>query len=250
MSNKQLDNFDIEQGSTNYDYILYGNSTSLLVAQLLADEDIKQNKYEDERDSFFFDSDAFDLQGPEQSEQFGGIGVQSVAKFYINPSLSESSSSLLVTLNKRQLDFQAVRAEVMIMCFDQSINHILPTHVYLLGNGENDFNINPPLIKLMVHDLKKRKFRMAGKKHRRNVLIRNWFIFRYLEEEGRAFSRKRRGFFHYITMSQFYRWGILRLMAMTHDEMTIKPFSYTELLAKFRSEFGTFRTLQLRLLKS
>lgn len=229
---------------------IYGNTQSVAVAETISSEIDKQEIYAGHRESFFFDNEVFDLQGSEQTEQFGGIGVQSVIKFSINPALAEAPAALLTTLNKRQLDFQSVRAEVMIMCFDQSINNILATHVYLLGNGEYDYSVTPPTIKSLYHALKRRRIKLVGKRHRRKLMIRNWFLFNDDGDRGKMFTLKRHGFLHYLMLSQFYRWSLGRLLALTNDESTIKIPSRQEFFSKLRTEFGTFRTLQLRMLQN
>lgn len=235
-------------------YLTFGDKNTVILYKDFDELFSDYTQYIDSKEAILADKEVSELQGSEQYPQFGGIRAQTVTKFFINPSLNEAPNQLLTALNKRFLDFQLVRAEVILMCSDQTINSILPTHVYLLSNGEYDYSVAPPMFKIFFRQLKQKNIRFARRRRRRKFITRSWFIFQQFTLESKKISKKKKSFFYILSFQQFFRLSMIRNFAMSlrdnNDNDSYNTPAKSKLVSCLRSELGTIRSLCVKLIST
>jgi hypothetical protein len=191
------------------------------------------------RQTFFDSAEFVEPPSAEFVRDVDFIKPLTVIKFSINPTLQEPTSHVLATLSRRLLDFNGVRAEIMVMSFDRAINALLPTHIYLLSNGLYDYRVSPPNLKTLLLLQKPSRYRFRGKR----------FSFDRLKLKRQRFNEPR-NFMYFISFKRFIAASMQTFFGLTpEEESAMLPFK-AELHKFFKSQFGNARLLFLKLLKA
>ena len=182
--------------------------------------------------------DSKELANPPLSEAclpLSNIAIKSTTKFSINPSLNDAPNNLLSTLTSRLLDLSVVRAEVAVLCFDTLPNILLPVHVFLLANLEQDFKVNTPAFRTLVIQWRAKKYLF-----KRKLLVRSPNARKRVKGQRLLqFYHNSKHFFYAIAQR------FVSLVDSNEESDSELTFLYkTKLLAFVRSDFGTLRSLK------
>lgn len=169
----------------------------------------------------------------------------SVSRLSIIPNQEDAPSNILSTLSRRFLELQAVRAEVMLMTFEVTIDILLPVHIYLLSNYNYDYRVKPPSIKTFIQITKKKKLvfsRAWGRKFRRGskkrIITNNEKLFRI---------RAKTNFLFYLKLEKFVEILFKRILAEIDPDDDINIPTINKSRKLFKNETGVLRSLHVSL---
>ena len=166
----------------------------------------------------------------------------SISRLSIVPSQEDAPSNVLSTLARRFLDLQVVRAEVMLMTFEVSIDVLLPVHIYLLSNYEYDYRVKPPTIKTFIQLIKNVKnVKLTFNSNRGYLFKRSARVL--LKNKTEFKVNKKREFLHYINFVDFVKMFFKRNSAKIEieDELIFSQVYFAK--KYFRIEIGTLRSM-------
>lgn len=203
------------------------------------------NKLEIQRNEFLEEKEVQDHLSLEFSRYINIDVPLSVSRLSIIPDQEDAPSSVISTLSRRFLDLQAVRAEVMLMTFEITIDILIPVHIYLLSNYEYDYRVKPPSIKTCIQIIKKTKLifsRGWGRERRRK---RRKIIY---SDNGKLIRVKfKTNFLFYMNLINFIKIVFKRILArIDPDDDLIIP-SINNSIKLLKNEIGILRSLHIAL---
>lgn len=214
----------------------FSNKTNYLLRDLIKKEFSLAFDFFEKVEDFYISQDIPNPPSKQFSHFLKNLAIKTTAKFAINPSLSEAPSNLLSTLSSKLLDFSVVRAEVALLCYDTLLNILLPVHVFLLSNNEQDFTVMPPSIKTLVKTLRKRQY-----KFKRRYIFRTRRLVRRVKKFHRRF---------YLSSIQFFRFITKRFLAIdVIEDGKLEHDSFKLFHKLIRVEVGTLRSIKCGIIK-